>query len=320
MFKLAGVAIIAVFAIFYSLGGLNTVEPGEYAIKIKQFGDNKGVMDKGLSVGTHWVDPTIYDVEVYDTKAKQFPMEIHSTTKDGQPVKVSVTFEISLQHNKVKNIHSLIGRDYYNRVVEPAARAAVRDALPTQLSDTVYTGEGRLLIQQSIVEDLEEKRIEQRGILVSVNLQEVRFLNEGFIGVLEEKAKAAQQEEIQLRYALAAEQEAIKVGNVAEGEKQKRIKAAEAKRAELRLQGEGYRDQKIAEAEGNLAILRAEAEGVKLKREALSGRGGAELVSIAWAENLGPNIKVYGVPTGAPGTSTIVDLNSVLKGAFQGVN
>lgn len=318
--KLISGGLIATFSLLYAIGGLTVVEPGEYAVLIKQFGADKGVKEDGLSVGTHWVEPFSFDVETYDTKAVQYPLEVHASTKDGQPVQVSVTFEISLQHDRVKDLHALIGRDYYQRVVEPASRAAVRDALPTQLSDRVYTDQGRRFIQDSIISDLAEKNIAARGILVSVNLQEVKFLNPDFVKVLELKASAAQQEEIQRRQALAAEQEAIKVANVAEGEKQKRIKAAEARKEEQRLEGEGSRLQKEEEAQGLLAMVTAEAEGVRLRREALSGRGGAEMVSIAWAENLGPNVKVYGVPTGAPGTSTLVDINSVLKGAFKGVD
>ncbi len=317
---MTGAGVMGFIGFIYWMSGFNEVEPGEYAIVIQQFGAEKGVKKEGLNVGTHWVEPFYYDVEVYDTRAKQYPMEVHASTKDGQPVQVEVTFEISLKADMVKTLHSTIGRDYYNRVVEPAARASIRDALPTQLSDTVYTDEGRTLIQASIVADLKDKRIETRGIIVSVNLQQVRFLNQEFVATLEEKARAAQQATIQERLAEAAEQEAIKVANIAEGEKQKRIKAAEAQREEARLTGEGSRLQKEEEAKGLLAMVTAEATGVRLKREALSGRGGAEMVSIAWAENLGPNVKVWGVPTGAPGTSTIVDLNAVLQGAFKGTN
>lgn len=318
--KLVSGGSIFAFLLFYAIGGMTIVEPGEYAILIKQFGADKGVQASGLSVGTHWVEPFSFDVEIYDTKARQYPLEVHASTKDGQPVEVSVTFEISLQHDLVKDLHSLIGRDYYNRVVQPAATAAVRDALPTQLSDRVYTDDGRRFIQNSIESDLDAKQIEARGILASVNLQEVKFLNPQFVNVLEQKASAAQQEEIQRRMALAAEQEAIKVANTAEGEKQKRIKAAEARKEEQRLEGEGSRLQKEEEAKGLLAMVTAEAEGVRLRREALSGRGGAEMVSIAWAENLGPNVKVYGVPTGAPGTTALIDINKVLQSAFKGAS
>lgn len=312
---------VAAFIVFiYVIAGFTEVEPGEYAILIQQFGDEKGVREDGLDVGTHWVEPFYYDVETYDTKARQYPMEVQAQTKDGQPVMVTVTFEISLQADLVRELHSLIGRDYYNRVVEPAARAAVRDALPTQLSDDVYTDEGRAFMQGVIISDLEEKRMSERGILVSVNLQEIRFLNPQFVATLEEKARAAQQEEIQRRLAAAAEQEALKVEFQAEGERLARIQRAEAEREELRLNGEGQRLQQEEQAQGILAIATAEAEGVRLRREALAGRGGAELVSIAWAENLGPNVKVYGVPTGAPGTTSIIDVNSVIQGALGSAN
>ena len=316
MFKAITAGMVVLFVTAYALSGFNEVEPGEFAIVIEQFGDNKGVRDDGLSVGTHWVEPFSLDVEVYDTKARQYGLEVQASTKDGQPVSIHITFEISLEAGMVKTLHSTIGRDYYNRVVEPAARASVRDALPTQLSDEVYTDTGRALIQESIMADMDEKGVKARGILVSVNLQEVRFLNASFVEVLEQKAAAAQLEEIERRRALAAEQAAIKVANVAEGEKQKRIKAAEAQREELRLEGEGSRLQKEEEAQGLLAMVTAEAKGIELRRRALSGAGGAEMVSIAWAENLGPNVKVYGFPTGAPGTTSIIDVNSVLQGAL----
>jgi regulator of protease activity HflC (stomatin/prohibitin superfamily) len=316
--KLTGIGVLGFIGFIYWMSGFTEVEPGEYAIVIQQFGEEKGVQDDGLDVGTHWVEPFYYDVENYDTRAQQYPMEVHASTKDGQPVQVAVTFEISLQADMVKTLHSSIGRDYYNRVVEPAARAALRDALPTQLSDTVYTDAGRSLIQSSIAQSLIDSRIAERGILVSVNLQEVKFLNDAFVNTLEEKARAAQQATIQERLAEAAEQEAIKVANAAEGEKQKRIKAAEAQREEMRLTGEGSRLQKEEEAAGLLAMVTAEAEGVRLRREALSGRGGAEMVSIAWAENMGPNVKIYAVPTGAPGTTSIFDMNGVIQGALAG--
>lgn len=319
--QLGAAAFLVVFILIYGLAGFTTVAPGEYAIVIQQFGEGKGVKDEGLSVGTHWVDPTLNDVEVYDTKATQHSLEVGASTKDGQPVTVHVSLEISLEADKVKDLHQLIGRDYYRMVVEPAARAAIRDALPTQLSDTVYTDEGRRSIQDSIIADLEEKQVGARGIVASVNLQEVRFTNEEFLNILEAKAGAAQQEEIQRRNAAAAEQKAIAVANTAEGEKQRRIKEAEAGKEELRLAGEGAQLRDEAAAAGLLAIAKAQAEGRQLLVNAYGGgaAGAAAVVGIAWAENLGPNVKVYGVPTGAPGTTTLVDLNSVLQGALGGI-
>lgn len=319
--QLGAAAFLAVFILIYGLAGFTTVAPGEYAIVIQQFGEGKGVKDEGLSVGTHWVDPTLNDVEVYDTKATQHSLEVGASTKDGQPVTVHLSLEISLDATMVKDLHQLIGRDYYERVVRPAARASIRDALPTQLSDEVYTDEGRRFIQDAIIADMIEKEVASRGIITSVNLQEVRFTNQDFVDVLERKASAAQQEEIERRNALAAAQQAIAVENTAKGERNRRIQLAEATKEELRLQGEGAQLRDEATAAGNLALAKAEAEGRELLVNAYGGgaAGAAAVVGIAWAENLGPNVKVYGVPTGAPGTTTLIDLNSVLQGALRGI-
>lgn len=317
--SLGAVVALTLIMTLYGMAGWTEVEPGEYAILIKQFGEDKGVLDEGLAVGTHWVDPIMYDVEVYDTKANQHQLEVRQvSTKDGQPVQVTASFEISLTPEKVKTLHSTIGRDYYERVVAPAATAAVRDALPTQLSDQVYTDQGRAFIQRVILKALDEKQVEARGIVAHLNLQAIDFLNAEFVKVLERKASAAQLEEIERREALAAEQEAIKVANTAEGQKQKRIKEAEAQREELRLEGEGERLKNEEIAKGVLALKQAEAEGQRLLVEAY-GRNPEIVAQIEWARNIGPNIRIYGVPTGAPGTSSIIDLNSVIKGALQKV-
>jgi len=306
-------AILSAIAMIYGVGGLTTIEPGEYGVVIQQFGSEKGMKDAGLSIGTHWIEPFIYDVETYDTKAHKFDLEMQASTKDGQPVSVHATLEISLEHGKVKDLHTLIGRDYYAQVVEPAARAAIRGALPTQLSDTVYQGVGRDLIQTAIEGALVEKGIEDRGINVAINLQEIRFLNEGYLAILERKAGAAQLEEIERREALAAEQAALKVEHEARGVKLARIQAAEAQREESRLQGEGERLQKEEVAQGILAVGQAEADVIRLKANALTGSGGKLYRDIQVLGGLGENVEFYGVPTGAPGTSTYI-IDEALQG------
>lgn len=314
----AAAAILVCVGAIYGIAGWTTVEPGEYAILIKQFGDDKGVQEDGLDVGTHWVDPFYYDVENYDTKARQYPLQVDASTKDGQPVRVTASFEISLQHDRVKDLHSLIGRDYYERVVSPAASAAIKDALPTQLSDMVYTDDGRRFIQGSVVDALAVKQVGERGIIAYLNLQSIEFLNPAFVQVLERKASAAQLEEIERREALAAEQAAIKVANTAEGAKQKRIKEAEAQREELRLNGEGERLKQEEIAKGILAVKQAEAEGQRLLVNAY-GSNPDIVAQIEWARNVGKNITVYGIPTGSPGTQSMLDVNSWLRNGMTPV-
>jgi regulator of protease activity HflC (stomatin/prohibitin superfamily) len=310
----AGIGALAMVGL-YGLLGLSSIEPGEVGVVVKNFGENRGMQETTFDTGIHWVEPFMYDVVVYDTRLKQYNLDnTPANTKDGQPIEVDVSFELGLLDAGVPQLHENIGRAYYDQVVYPAARSALRTSTAKLLSDEIYTGAGRAEVQQAVANVLIGK-LEPLGIRITPNLKDITFLNNDFVQTLERKAKAAQEQVIQQRLAEAAAQEAIKVKNQAEGQKFKSIQEAEAQREKLRLEGEGFRLQKEEEAKGILAIATAEAEGIRLKNVALAGAGGDRQVSIAWAENLGPNVKVYGVPTGAPGTNTFI-FDKALKDAL----
>jgi regulator of protease activity HflC (stomatin/prohibitin superfamily) len=301
----------------YGLGGINNIDPGEVGLKVKMLGANRGMQQDTLDTGTHWVEPFMFDVVVYDTRLKQYILQdMPASTRDGQPVQVDLSLEVGLADANVPNLHERIGVNYYDQVVYPATRSSIRNRAAQADSDVVYTGKGRKEIQDRVESDL-KTRLTSFGVLVSVNLRKIEFLNEEFVNTIEEKARAAQKIEIETRNAAAAEQQAIRMANIAEGEKQKRIKAGEAQREELRLQGEGQRLQQEEQAKGILAVATAEAEGIRLKQEAVSGPGGATYASIRWAETLGPNVKVLGYPLGAPGTYGLFGVDGVLANALK---
>jgi regulator of protease activity HflC (stomatin/prohibitin superfamily) len=318
MIKLGAAATGVIFVVLYLLSGLTHVSPGEVGILMKNLGSGTGMQKAVLTPGTHWVDAFTYDVDTYDTRLKQYPLEdTEASTRDGQPIQVDVSLEIGLVDRMVPTLHSQVGVNWFEQVVKPSAIAALREATANILSDSVYTGEGRANVRREAEKVLKEK-YDGLGINIDFNVKDITFTNKAFVTQLERKASATQQEIIEQRLALSAIEEAKKMSNLAEGKKQERIRAAEASSEEMRLAGEGTRKQKEEEAKGILAIAKAEAEGVKLRREALSGAGGQELVSIEWAKNLGPNVKVYGFPTGAPGTSSFMGLNGLFEDALRG--
>ncbi len=305
-------------AVFYVIAGVINIAPGEVGIIVKMLGSNRGMQKETLSTGTRWIDPVIYDVEVYDTRATQQQQqeEMPSNTADGQPISVDLSLEVSLNPALVPDLHQKVGRDYMERVVFPALRSNIRNHTSQKTSDEIYTGAGRRFVQDIIQSEMRAK-LEPLGILISVNLRDIHFLNQDFIKVLEDKAEAQQRVTIAERQAAQAANDAIRVGNTAEGEKQKSIKVAEATRETRRLEGEGYRLQKEEEAKGILAVATAEAEGTRLKALALSGAGSSALVSMEWAKQMGPNVKVYGYPLGAPGTTGIFNVDGILGDALK---
>ncbi len=317
LFTRGRVVVLLVAIIFlYGLAGMTYIDPGQVGVVVKNIGPDRGMQNFTLDTGLHWLEPFINDVIVYDTRLKQYQLvgkgAVPANTADGQPVVVDVSFEIGLTDGGVPYLHENVGVGYWDQVILPLARSTLRNATSQLLSDTIYTGDGRLMIQGTVAAEM-KKRLTRLGIRIETNLRDITFQNKDFVNTLEQKAKAAQLEEIQRREALAAAQEAIKVQNIAEGQKFKVMQEAEAERERLRLLGEGQRLHEEQRALGILAVATAEAEGIRLKNEALSGPGGDRQVSIAWAENLGPNVKVYGVPTGAPGTNTFL-FDQALRG------
>jgi len=313
--QLSAAAILVAIVALYVLAGFTDIEPGEVGLKIKKIGSNKGMQQDTLDTGLWWIEPITYDIASYDTRFKQYTIEdLPAQTKDGQPVLVDMSLELGLVDKNVPNLHERVGKDYFDQVVYPATRATVRNMTSNEMSDQIYTGEGRKNVQDGIDAVLSAK-LEEFGIVVNVNLRDVQFTDNDFKKLLEQKAGASQRVIIEQRNAEAAEQTAIKMANLAEGEKQKRIKAAEADREERRLAGEGERLKQEETAKGILAVKKAEAEGVRLQVMAYGGNG-QTYASVRWAEEMGPNVKVYGFPTGAQGTASIMDLNGVFKGVF----
>lgn len=319
--KLISGSVLGLVGLIYLFAGVTDIDPGEVGLVVVKIGGDTGIKDAPLSTGVHWIDPFSNDVAVYNTRSVQYSVYnddqsgVPASTKDGQPITADVSLEIGLDPLKVKQLHTNVGPSWFSNVVYPAARSAIRENTSQLLSDEIYTGEGRIKVQSGIENNLKTKLL-PIGINIAVNLRDIEFSNKDFVATLENKAKAAQKVIIAEREAEAAVNTAKQMENLAEGEKQKRIKSAEANREELRLDGEGKRLQQEEEAKGILAIAKANAEGVRLQVNAYGD--GKTYASVKWAENLGPNVKVYGIPTGSPGTSAVMDLNGILKGAFQG--
>lgn len=311
--KVGAMGILVAILSIYGIAGISTIEPGEVGLVVKNIGQNKGVQELTLNTGMHWYDPFINDVIVYDTRLKQYELSnVPAGTQDGRPITVDVSFEIGLADSGVPNLHETIGPDYFDQVVYPAARAGIRTATANKLSDEVYTGAGRAAIQVELTDNLQDKLAEQ-GIRITANLRDIEFQNQDFVATLERKAKAAQEEVIQLRLAEAAKQEALKVQAQAEGERFKREQSADANMYELQRQGEGERLKQEEIALGILAVGQAEADVIKLKANALVGSGGQLYRDIEVLGGLGETVEFYGVPTGAPGTSTYI-IDEALKG------
>jgi len=289
--------------------GCADINPGEVGIYVKMLGWNKGVHKEPLKVGTQVYNPISADIIVYDSRAKEYDFTgenlIEFQTLDGQNGKAEWTFVISLDQLRVFELHQEVGPGYYTKVVLPTLRSLPRIEMGRYGAEKLYTGEVKEKVQKNTVDALNKDLYEKYGIHADgAYLKKVAFAPD-FTSKLEDKAKAFQDIEINKRRAEAEEQEAKRKENVALGAKLAAIQEANGQKVSNILRADGDKQSKELIAKGNLAIALAEAQGIKARREALSGLGGPELVSIEWARNIGPNIKVGLLPTGSPGTVSL---------------
>lgn len=304
----------------YVLGGLTYVELHEGAFAQSTMGETAGQTRELVSGSYTWIEPISNEVFTYDTRNKQYEDDLRDITNglataDGQPLIADLSLDIGLDRTLLGTLHTKYGPNWYDAVVYPLVRSQFRFGTGGVKSDKMYTTAGKQQVADYLNNQLTP--LSKYGIVATVNIRKLDFTNEDFKNTLENKAKAKQLELTEQYNAAANIQKAIGVENLAEGEKQKTIKEAEAAAEQLRLEGLGERDKQVAVAEGIEAIGRAKAIAIKQARLAVGT--GDNYAKIKVAEALGDNFQVWGIPTGAPGTKSIVGLDSMF-GKSVGVN
>jgi hypothetical protein len=226
--RIAAIVALALTVSIYGLAGITHVELGEVGLSIKAVGGDRGSVEV-LTPGPQWVEPFSNDVVNYDARLKQYALDdTTASTQDGQPINMDVSLEIGLVGTFVPTLHKDMGPNWFENVVYPSAITEIREATASVKSDEIYTGKGRAEVQALATRALSDKYAKS-GIRISVNVRDVTFTNKAYVTLLEQKAGASQQEIIQTRQAAAAVQEAIKVANIAEGQKRGSWRSCEAR-------------------------------------------------------------------------------------------
>lgn len=299
--------------------GITSVELHEGAFQQHTMGELKGQTEELVSGGYTWVEPITNNVFNYDTRNKQYTDNLKDirdgiASADGQPLVLDLSLDIGLDRTKLYLLHTKYGPDWYEEIVYPLVRSQIRFATGGVKSDNIYELDGK----QQMADYLNSKLgpLAEFGINATANIRRVDFTNQEFKDTLENKSKAKQLELTEDYNAQKAVKTAKKMENLAEGAKQKTIKEAEAEREKLRLEGEGERLKQEEIAKGILAVRSAQAEGTRLEVQAYGA--GQYYAQVKVSENLGDNFQVYGIPTGAPGTTSLMGIDKLIGGVAGG--
>lgn len=252
-FRWIALGAVALLLLVALATGTARVDAGE-ACAVTRFGAVTREVGPGLHIRIPGVEnfhcfrtaTTFYEV-VDDpqggSRADFVDTPIDSVTRDGQPVGVTLNLRYRIPPQNVGEIYAQIGRtqDRVNEsVVKFHTRAITRQQVQKFGATELYSGDLDIVSRQ--LGDLVRPRLEEAGVeLEFFELKRPRF-NESYEAAIEAQQIAREQIETRANEAAAAEQEAIKVANLAEGDSQAQQIRAAGEAAAISLRGEAARN------------------------------------------------------------------------------
>ncbi len=317
----AVIAAFVVLVIILTFGWID-VAPTEVAVEINKVAGK--VTETPRTVGYHFFNRWVTDMVIYKVAARSFPPDTAESeeskkytldlkTNDGQNINVDLTIIYALMAPEVPLLHQKVGPSFEDQILLPQIRSEARLAIGSHSAEEIYQGKVRDTIQVNIKEKLQKAVSKFPAIQIQDALIRHFKFSVEFERAIEQKKLAAQQVEINKNKALAQEEESKRMEAEARGEKLRVLQEAEGGAQSVKIRADAQRYQLEQEAAGKLAIYKAEAEGKKLLAEALGG--GANVVSLKFAENIPDKLQIWGVPTGANNTS-IMDVSGVFGRMF----
>lgn len=145
-----------------------TINPGQKGVKFKQFSgglEKDVVYEQGFHVVAPWNDLIIYDVRINEANE-----EMDVLSKNGLPIKISLSYRYAPIGDKIGYLHDEVGSNYLGRIVEPEIKAATREVIGEYLPEELYSSK-REAIQDEIFDRTQEsvgkKYVNLDAILIS---------------------------------------------------------------------------------------------------------------------------------------------------------
>jgi regulator of protease activity HflC (stomatin/prohibitin superfamily) len=292
---------------------------------------SRGVQPETYAPGaTHFFFPPFStDWHTFETKLQNLRMkatqdgerrgrrsdDIEFKTVDGNDISVDVTVAWRIAPEKAPHLLQKVARstkEVEDKLVRPAARALVRDALNVLRSEDFYTADKRFAAAEEARKLLEEALLPEGVIVEQVILQEHRF-NPEYEKVIREKKLAEQTAEKLRSEAQAAAEEAKRNLESAKGTVSQKLAEAQGLLARTRLAADAELVRATNEAEAILKEAEARAKGIEKENAALAGAGGRTMVKLRIAEALHGKQIIF-MPSGRNGTTLqTMDMNQILS-------
>lgn len=242
-FRLAQVAVPALFGLSIVLGSWYTIDQGERGVLLR-FGKLSSVEKPGLHFKLPFID-SIHKMTVRTVKLT-LPTAVYS--KDIQGAEVVLSLNYRLEDGKVGEMYSMAGTDFVEKLIVPRLLAVSKDVFGKYNAVSIVQAREELGVQ--ILKEMSAK-MSGTGIAVeSVQIENIDF-SDSYEKSVEERMKAE-----------------VEVQRVKQNLERERINAEMA-----RAKAQGEADAKLARAEADAKAIelvgKAEAEAIRAKSEAM---------------------------------------------------
>lgn len=241
--------------------------------------------------------------------------DIEFKTVDGNDIAVDVTVSWRIDPAKAPHLVRKVGsttREVENRLVGPAARALVRDALNVLRSEDFYTADKRFAAAEKARKLLEDA-LGSEGIIVEQVIPHEHRFNPEYETVIRDKKLAEQTAEKLRSQAQAALEESKRNLETAKGTVSQKLAQAQGELEQTKLTADAELVRAKNEAEAILKEAEAKSKGIAKENEALAGAGGRTMVKLRIAEALMGKQLLF-IPTGRSGTTLqTMDMNQILS-------
>jgi regulator of protease activity HflC (stomatin/prohibitin superfamily) len=319
------IGVLAILVLTYN-SFLKYVEPNEYGIKQVKIGVHRGIQEEIYGTGLHFIIPMMQtmhylpkDIQVleltnFTRTASEYARQekaAHIQTSDGffVDVDVSILYHIADPYKVFTKIGP--GNLFEDNGIIPKTEPALKETLGKLTTEEFYNSPLRSAKALAAREKLNEE-LNEKGIVVDyVLVRYFKYSDEIQKNIEEKKLKD------QLVFKNQAEARAA-----IEEAKLKKIEQEGIVNVSVEMEkGKAYVTRKNAEkdlyfrtktAEADLLVKLADAEKVRLKNEALKGKGAERMVGLKMAE-VYKGFDIIVLPSDGPSGVNPLDLDNALN-------
>jgi hypothetical protein len=267
---------IAILALTSGTGcGRQAVEPGQRGLRYSPHGG--GVKSEVLQPGSYSLGWCVFRdcgyIETYDVTYQTRKESVFTPSSEGLAMDVNVVVTYRPITSELFQLHTEIGKDYYEEIIGPEFRSAARNVLARHSYTTLV---GNLDKVEDEIEEEVRRRIRNKHVEVSsITLEKIKYASPEIAQAVEKRLIGLQE---------AARQKAAIEAQAAREKTQLELTAAQAKlKAEsdanqARVQNEIAAEKSKREAE--LALLHAKNQKEVLQQQIAIDRLEAEQKSI----------------------------------------